>query len=310
VRQSGPPAGAQQGAQPGAAEQVVAAKDEVAQPRPRVGGDVAVQPGGAAANEPDLFDAQIAKSLWVPVDVLDDVIDRPVGASTGTATLIVEKPTVEKRAEDKSVDEKSVDGKPAAAKSAVEKLSVDAAPTGKKAGRRPKRTRFAAARSRFGLLGWAAAAVAVLSLAGLLGSGGCYVYHQRHADALNARRAAYLQTARQAVLNLTNITDDSAGRDIDRVLSVASGDLEQEFAQNKDAYQKVVQQIKIKATGEVVEAAIESEDAHVARVLVVATQTLTNAGTDRPQERNYRFRVILARDDQGAVTASGVEFVA
>ncbi|WP_019931527.1 hypothetical protein [Nocardia sp. BMG111209] len=161
-----------------------------------------------------------------------------------------------------------------------------------------------------GVLGWAAAVVAVLSLVLLLGAGGVFVYHQRHADAMAERRTEYVQTAKQAILNLTNIQDDTASADIDRVLSVSSGQLKAEYSSQKDAYAKVVQQAKVKAHGEIVEAALESEDAGTGRVLVAATQTLTNAGSAQPQQRTYRFRVTVTRDDSGTVTASEVEFVA
>ncbi len=156
---------------------------------------------------------------------------------------------------------------------------------------------------------WAAAAVAVLALLGLLGSGGAYAYHRSHADALASQRAEYIQTAKQAILNLTNIKDDTASQDIDRVLSVASGDLKAEYSQRKDAYAQVVKEAKVKASGEVIEAAIESQNDDSAQVLVAAKQTLTNAGDSQPQDRYYRFRVTVNRGD-GGVTASKVEFVA
>ncbi|BCK52779.1 hypothetical protein [Nocardia wallacei] len=161
-----------------------------------------------------------------------------------------------------------------------------------------------------GWLGWIAAVVAVLSALVLLGSGGFFVYHQRHADALDARRADYAQTAKQAVLNLTNIKDDTAPQDIDRVLAVASGQLKAEYSERKDAYAQVVQQAKVKASGEIIETAIESEDDHSARVLIAAKQTLTNAASADPQQRYYRFRVTVARGGDGQLTASQVEFVA
>lgn len=163
---------------------------------------------------------------------------------------------------------------------------------------------------RLGWLGWIAAVVAVLSALVLLGSAGLFVYHQRHADALDARRADYTQTAKQAVLNLTNIKDDTAPQDIDRVLAVASGQLKAEYSERKDAYAQVVQQAKVKASGEIIETAIESEDDHSARVLIAAKQTLTNAASADPQQRYYRFRVTVARGDDGHLTASQVEFVA
>ncbi|PPJ18575.1 hypothetical protein C5E44_11130 [Nocardia nova] len=161
-----------------------------------------------------------------------------------------------------------------------------------------------------GPLGWAAAVVAVLSLILLVGSGGFFAYHQHQVGAQADQRAEYVQTAKQAILNLTNIKDDTAKQDIDRVLSVASGQLKQEYSERKDAYAQVVQQAKVKASGEIIETAVESQDDHTAKVLVAAKQTLTNAGAKDPQERYYRFRVTVDRDDNGGITASQVEFVA
>ncbi|MFF3574404.1 hypothetical protein ACFYXQ_42310 [Nocardia jiangxiensis] len=156
---------------------------------------------------------------------------------------------------------------------------------------------------------WVAAVVAVVSLLALVGGGGVYFYHQSHADALASQRTEYLQTAKEAILNLTNIKDDTAAQDIDRVLSVASGDLKAEYTQRKDAYAQVVKEAKVKASGEVIEAAIESQNDDSAKVLIAAKQTLTNAGDSQPQDRYYRFRVTVNRGD-GGVTASKVEFVA
>lgn len=163
---------------------------------------------------------------------------------------------------------------------------------------------------KLGWIGWIAAAVAAVSALVLIGSGGFLVYHQHQVSALQERRAGYVQTAKQVVLNLTDISGDTAPQDIDRVLAVASGDLKVEYTQRKDAYAQVIQQAKVKATGEVIEAAIESEDAHNAVVLVAAKQTLTNAGSPDPQQRYYRFRITVARDDSGQMTGSKVEFVA
>ncbi len=167
----------------------------------------------------------------------------------------------------------------------------------------------APAKPKLGALGWAAAVVAVLSLLGLLGSGGFYLYHRHQVDSLASQREDYTQTAKQAVLNLTNIKDDSAQQDIDRVLSVASGQLKEEYAARKDDYAKVVQQAKVKASGEIIESAVESSDDRSAKVLVAAKQTLTNAGSPDPQQRYYRFRITVTRDG-GHTTASKVEFVA
>lgn len=159
-------------------------------------------------------------------------------------------------------------------------------------------------------LEWAAVAVAIVSLIALIGTAGFDIYHHRHVEALAAQRSEYVQTAKQAILNLTNIKDDTAQQDIARVLSVASGDLKAEYSQQKDTYAQVVQQAKVRASGQVLEAGIESQGDDSATVLVAAEQTLTNAGDSQPQQRYYRFRVTVNRADDGSVTASKVEFVA
>ncbi|QIS08509.1 hypothetical protein [Nocardia arthritidis] len=152
------------------------------------------------------------------------------------------------------------------------------------------------------------AACAVLTLLLLTGAG-VSVYFTRTEAKDEARRAEYVQTARQAVINLTTIHADSAKQDIDRILSVASGEFRSEFDKRVDPFASIVQQAKVVSNGEVVEAAIESEDDDSARVLVAAKQTLTNAGDPGPQTRNYRFRVTVTRTDAG-LKASKVEFVA
>ncbi|MGY4098462.1 hypothetical protein ACW2Q0_02680 [Nocardia sp. R16R-3T] len=155
----------------------------------------------------------------------------------------------------------------------------------------------------------AGAAAAALVVIALVVSTGFFAYNLHTAADRDARRADYVQTAKQAILNLTTIKDDTAKADIDRVLAVASGELKAEYAQRKDAYASVVEQAKVKATGAIIESAIESEDGDSARVLVAAKQTLTNAGMTEPQTRYYRFRVTVTRGDNG-ITASQVEFVA
>ncbi|MEV4240716.1 MULTISPECIES: hypothetical protein [unclassified Nocardia] len=153
-----------------------------------------------------------------------------------------------------------------------------------------------------------AVAAAVVAIALVVGTG-FFAFNLHTASDRDARRADYVQTAKQAILNLTTIKDDTAKADIDRVLAVASGELKAEYSQRKDAYASVVEQAKVKATGEIIESAIESEDGDSARVLVAAKQTLTNAGMADPQTRYYRFRVTVTRGDNG-ITASQVEFVA
>ncbi|WP_433577778.1 Mce protein [Nocardia brasiliensis] len=155
------------------------------------------------------------------------------------------------------------------------------------------------------ILAFAAAAILVLAL--VVGAG-LSVVKARSIDARDERRTEFVQTARQAALNLTTIRADSAKQDIDRILAVASGQFKSEFDGRVDPFLNVVQQAKIVSNGEVVEAALESDDVDSAQVLVAVKQTLTNAGQEGPQTRLYRFRITVSRGDAG-LTASKVEFV-
>ncbi|MGX1811166.1 hypothetical protein ACWIGI_36060 [Nocardia sp. NPDC055321] len=123
------------------------------------------------------------------------------------------------------------------------------------------------------------------------------------------RRTEYVDTARQAILNLTTIRADSAQADIDRILAGASGEFKSEFDGRLDPFREVVQQAQVVSTGEIIEAALEHDGDSSAVVLVAAKQTVTNAGQPEAQQRYYRFRVTVDRTDSG-LTISKVEFVA
>ncbi|WP_278264798.1 hypothetical protein [Nocardia sp. AG03] len=121
-------------------------------------------------------------------------------------------------------------------------------------------------------------------------------------------RAQYTETARQAVLNLTTIRAGSAKEDIDRILSVASGDFKTEFDGRVDPFLDIVKQANVVSTGEVVESGIVTADGESAQVLVAAKQTVSNNGSPEPQSRQYRFRITVSNADTG-MTVSKVEFV-
>ncbi|MBF6319374.1 hypothetical protein IU453_21705 [Nocardia cyriacigeorgica] len=154
----------------------------------------------------------------------------------------------------------------------------------------------------------AVAASTIVALA-LVAGAVISVFAVHSTDERDALRAEYIQTARQTVLNLTTIRADTAKEDIDRILTMASGEFKDEFNGRVDPFTEVVKQAKVQSTGEVVEAALESSDDNSARVLVAAKQTVTNAGQEGPQLRYYRFRITVTNSDSG-MTASDVEFVA
>ncbi|NNH73561.1 hypothetical protein HLB23_27515 [Nocardia uniformis] len=158
--------------------------------------------------------------------------------------------------------------------------------------------------------GWeriVAAAAVVLAIALMVGTGFLINLRNEAADEA-ALRADYIQTAKQTMLNITNISAETAADDIKRVLEVTSGDLATEYEQRKDDYAGIVQKAEVKAKGEVIDAAIESSDDNTAIVLVAVKQTLTNAGAEGPQQRQFRFRVTIAHTEKG-LAATQMEMV-
>ncbi|MEU1983848.1 hypothetical protein [Nocardia sp. NPDC019395] len=156
------------------------------------------------------------------------------------------------------------------------------------------------------ILAVAAAAVLVI---GLVAAAVVSTIAVQSTEQRDERRAEYVATARQTVLNLTTIRADTAKEDIDRILTMASGEFKTEFDGRIDPFTEIVKQAKVVSTGEVVEAAVERDDEKSAVILVAAKQTLTNAGAEGEQQRFYRFRVTVQRADDGTQTASDVKFV-
>ncbi|WP_280401313.1 hypothetical protein [Nocardia carnea] len=157
------------------------------------------------------------------------------------------------------------------------------------------------------ILALTAAAILVI---GLVGAAVVSMIAVQSTEQRDERRAEYVATARQTILNLTTIRADTAKEDIDRILTMASGEFKTEFDGRIDPFTEIVKQAKVQSTGEVVEAAVERDDEKSAVILVAAKQTLTNAGAEGEQQRFYRFRVTVQRADDGTLTASDVEFVA
>lgn len=162
-----------------------------------------------------------------------------------------------------------------------------------------------APRSGARILALVAASVLVLALVVGAGFAAFTAYSVNKDEDL---RAQYTETARQAVLNLTTIRADTAKEDIDRILSVASGDFKTEFDGRVDPFMEVVKQANVVSTGEVVESGIVTADDESAQVLVAAKQMVSNNGSPEPQSRQYRFRVTVSNADSG-MTVSKVEFV-
>ncbi|MFE2960729.1 hypothetical protein [Nocardia tengchongensis] len=241
----------------------------------------------AAAETPEAETPEVAETDATTVQT---VVTPEAGDDAGDAA---EASDTAESAEPADESLEVVEGAPAVAADA-EDSEADAADDASKAGRKWPVLLFGAA--------------AVLCLVALATSLIFWIPAHNTADKNEQLRADYTQTAKQAVLNITTIKVDTVKDDINRVLSVASGQLKDEYSSRSDAYADVIKQANVKASGQVVETAVESYDDHSAQILVAAKQNLTNAGSDQPQQRVYRFRVTITHDGDH-FTASKLEFV-
>ena len=157
----------------------------------------------------------------------------------------------------------------------------------------------------------------------LIASGVWLLIDRQSSNDRDEQREAYLQAARQTVLNLTTIHRDTADADVERLLAGSTGDFKAEFEGREGPFVEVVQKAGVDTTGEVLEAGIQTEDAMSINVLftrnstacavcmsslVAARAMVCNADQPDPSPRDFRLRVTIC-DENGQLLASKVEFV-
>lgn len=124
----------------------------------------------------------------------------------------------------------------------------------------------------------------------------------------DARREAFVQTARQGVLNLTNVRHDTAAEDVQNLLAGASGTFADEFSAGKDSYIQVVQQAQVDSIGTIQASGLERLEGSTGVVLVASSAKVSNSSTPQAEDRSYRLRVTVV-DDGDRMTVSKVDFV-
>ncbi|CAM5740873.1 mammalian cell entry protein [Mycolicibacterium aubagnense] len=144
--------------------------------------------------------------------------------------------------------------------------------------------------------------VAVGALVGWLG----FRAHQAQQD--RALRNLYVQTARQAALNLTTISYAEADTDIRRILDSTTGAFRDDFQRRSEPFVAVVKQARSKSEGTVTEAGLESVNGDVAQVLLAVSVRTSLPEAPAGPPRNWRMRISVAKDGATA-RISGVQFV-
>jgi len=161
-------------------------------------------------------------------------------------------------------------------------------------------------RLRLSRVGWAlvASAVVVATLTGLTGWLGYRVYDRHQAQ---AHRDLFIQTARQAAVNLTTISYTEIDADVQRVLDSATGAFREDFEKRSGPFVEVVKAAQSQSEGTITEAGLESMRPDSAQVLVaVAVKSKTAAGEQSPRE--WRMRIGVQSVGDGA-KVSNVVFV-
>lgn len=157
----------------------------------------------------------------------------------------------------------------------------------------PKRRRFAGRPALVVVLVLVALVVAALVAVGFLGA------QARAAASEQENRAEALRVARQLTVNFTTLDYRSFDADMKRVQALAAGDLAKQSSNVFTELRKVLEQNKMVAKGEVLEAGLVSFDQDSARALVVADASVTNVLTKRPEQRHYRFQLDLSKEPEG-----------
>jgi Mce-associated membrane protein len=151
-------------------------------------------------------------------------------------------------------------------------------------------------------------AVALILVAAVGGLVGWLGFRSHQALQVQAEDNVYVQTARQAAVNLTTIDYTEADADIKRVLDSTTGAFRDDFQQRSDPFVEVVKQARSKSEGTVTAAGLESVNGNEAQVLLaVSVKTSMPAAPPGPP-RNWRMRISVEKVGDTA-KISNVQFV-
>ncbi|WP_263987971.1 hypothetical protein, partial [Mycobacterium conspicuum] len=158
---------------------------------------------------------------------------------------------------------------------------------------------------------WAAALAKPLAMVLILGlavASGYMLLKQQQVTRQQQRTAAFVAGAKRGVINLTSQDFNRAKEHVQRVIDSCTGEFKDQYQQRAADFTRAVQESKAITEGTVNGAAVESMDAHSAKVLVSATSRVTNKPDAKDDPRTWRLKVTVV-DDGGQYKMSNVEFV-
>lgn len=149
---------------------------------------------------------------------------------------------------------------------------------------------------------------ATLLLVGLVVAGTHFHNSARAAAERDESDGQAVAVARQAALDLTNISAQTIDQDTQRLAALATGAFSDQFAQQTTAFRDIVTGSQVTSRGEVVEAALSRSDGRTAVALAAVRATVGNAASPEGQQRQYRLRITLDKTAETWLVAN-LEFV-
>ena len=157
--------------------------------------------------------------------------------------------------------------------------------------------------------GFPRAIAAALVLVVAVGALAAWLGVRNHRDQqVQAQDNLYVQTARQAAVNLTTIDYAEADADIKRVLDSTTGAFRDDFQQRSAPFVEVVKQARSKSEGTVTEAGLEAVNGNEAQVLLAVSVKTSLAAAPPGPPRNWRMRISVEKVGDAA-KISNVQFV-
>ena len=155
-----------------------------------------------------------------------------------------------------------------------------------------------------------AAVVLVAVIAAGLGVSTYLFNRHQQAEDTTAKHTAYIQAARQGVLNILSVNFNSADADIKRILDNATGKWQEEFSPQAAPFVDVVKQAKVTTTASISGAGLEKVNPDdSAQVVIAATAKVTNSAGAQEEPRSFRVRVTIAPQGD-RLKVSNMEYIA
>ena len=158
--------------------------------------------------------------------------------------------------------------------------------------------------------------IAALCLVAAVVAAGLWVSERNEAATVRADRASaaeldasYRDFATDVMTKLMTIRQETLSEDVDENVGLIEGDFTEQFAPRRDSYEDVVTTTNVVADGAVSAAAVEHSYPDRAEVIMAIDQTIGNPKSEEGQDRQYRVRVPVNRQDDGLMKVSGVNII-